>query len=233
MAVKPLTQNDVAHFYDSLVFPSRISNPAYSRLAFQDIKHGQRVGDFGCGQSLFYDSFRNLALRPIFLDISLKALKTIDYGVRIQADICHLPIKDGAFNVIFCIGVIHHLPDMYSAIEELARAVSNEGVLVVGVYSAISFNSRLRQTYDSLSSQLLRRMLFYTTTLLAWVKLRPYSKKLVWQEVEKRVTDLLKTPLVRYLPLEYYEEMAYRVGLKVVDRKSISSMMILYLRKGA
>ena len=116
------TQRDVTRFYDSLVFPSRVRDSEYSLLASDVIKNGWRVGDFGCGQSLFYSAFQKLDLKPVFLDTSSNALKTIDYGVKLRADISQIPLKDEIFNAVFCIGVLHHLPDMHAALAELRRS---------------------------------------------------------------------------------------------------------------
>src|SRR5262245_19551139 len=192
------TQKDVTQFYDSLVFPSRVTDSEYSLLASEVIKDGWRVGDFGCGQSLFYSVFRDLAPEPVFVDISLNALKTFDYGVKIRADISQVPLKDGIFNAVFCIGVLHHLTDMYSAVTELRRVITTGGVLIVGVYSPGSFGARLKRTYDTINIGALKKIVFYGATVLLWAKLRK-KFKLSWRDACKRIADLLETPIVRYL----------------------------------
>ena len=178
------TQRDVTQFYDSLVFPSRVSDSEYSRLASDVIKDGWRVGDFGCGQSLFYSAFQKLALKPVFLDISFNALKTIDYGVKVRADISQIPLKDGIFNAVFCIGVLHHLPDMHSALVELRRVITTGGTLIIGVYSPSSIGARLKHTYDAINIDLVKKTIFYGATALLWAKLRK-KFKLSWRDARK------------------------------------------------
>jgi ubiquinone/menaquinone biosynthesis C-methylase UbiE len=224
------TQTDVTQFYDSLVFPSRANDSAYSALASEIINDGWRVGDFGCGQSLFYSVFRDLSPEPVFLDISLNALRTVDYGSRLQADLSQLPIKCGVFNVIFCIGVLHHLPDMYSALQELARVTATGGKLIIGIYSPTSWGAQVKRAYDSFHHPFFKQIVFYGAMVLLWAKLRTRFT-LSWKNTRKRVADLLDTPIVRYLGAEYYEEMAAQSGLKVVDRRTISNMNILYFKK--
>jgi ubiquinone/menaquinone biosynthesis C-methylase UbiE len=226
------TQRNVTQFYDSLVFPSRGNDSAYSRLASEVVKNGWRVGDFGCGQSLFYSIFRDLSPEPVFLDISLNALRTIDYGARLQADLCQLPLRGGVFHAIFCIGVLHHLPDMCFALEELARVTASGGILIVGVYSPNSSGAHLKRAYDRIHNELLRQIVFNSAVLLLWAKLsRRFN--LSWENTRKRVSDLLDTPIVRYLGTESYENMAAQAGLKVFARGMISNMNILYFRKGS
>lgn len=223
------SQSDVTRFYDSLVFPSQTSCE-YSRLAAEVIVNDWRVGDFGCGQSVFYSAFRKHRVRPIFLDISFKALKTIDYGSRIQADINRAPLKDGTLNAIFCIGVLHHLPDMKSALMELTRIITSDGVLVIGVYSPKSFGARLRRAYDTIKVGLLKKVIFHAATLLLWVKLRT-RVSLSLRDARKRIMDSLETPIVRYLPAAYYQEIGEKAGLKAVRQERISNMTIFYFRK--
>ena len=224
------TQSDVTRFYDALVFPSRVNDSAYSLLASEVVKDGWRVGDFGCGQSLFYSAFQNRHLKPVFLDISFNAIKTIDYGAKIRADITQIPLKDGIFNAIFCIGVIHHLPDMYPALTELTRVITKGGILVIGIYDPTSFGARLKHTYDAININFLKKTISYGANVLLWVKLRRQFK-LSWRDVRKRIADLLDTPIVKYLPTEYYEKMATQAGLITVDRGKISNMRILHFKK--
>jgi hypothetical protein len=58
----------VTTFYDQLVFPSKSSHAAYSALVPDELG-SKKVGDFGCGQSLFLERFRQLEYDAVFLDI--------------------------------------------------------------------------------------------------------------------------------------------------------------------
>ena len=115
-----ITQEQVTKFYDRIVFPSRTSHKAYEELVPQNL-FSLKVGDFGCGQSLFIEVFKKLEYEAIFLDISKNALKTIDYGEKIQASLTDIPLEGSSMDVIFCIGVVHHIPKMEKAISELIR----------------------------------------------------------------------------------------------------------------
>ena len=61
---------------------------------------------------------------------------------RMQADALRLPFRDGAFPVVLCLEVLEHLPDPWTALEEMRRASS--GYLVLSVpdqpwYSAADY----------------------------------------------------------------------------------------------
>jgi SAM-dependent methyltransferase len=221
-------QREVTEFYDRLVFPSRSSSKAYSDL----IPAGQRglIGDFGCGQSLFYDRLKCQERSPTFLDISMNALKTIDYGLRIKASLCALPIKADAYDFIICIGVVHHLPEMDKAIQEMSRVAKVWGVVVLGVYTPGSLQHRIRRLYDSLSQDWTRAIVFQLTSLLILAKnLR--NGRGVLKNLCKRTSDLLQTPLVRYEPAERYIALAEKSGLRLLQQSRISSMTILKFEK--
>ena len=55
------TQKEITNFYNRMVFPSKTSHRAYSALVPNNVK-GLKVGDFGCGQSLFMDSFKKATM---------------------------------------------------------------------------------------------------------------------------------------------------------------------------
>ena len=110
------------------------------------------------------------------------------------------------------------------------RITTRDGILVVGVYSPSSSGARLRGTYDGITSNYVKKIFFYGATILLWTKLRTRFK-LSWQDARKRVSDLLDTPIVRYLSTECYEKITAQAGLKTVGRRKISNMTILYLEK--
>lgn len=225
-----ITQEQVTEFYDKIIFPSRTSHKAYENLIPKDLR-GLKVGDFGCGQSLFIDIFRKLKYDAVFLDISQKALNTIDYGVKIHASLTDIPLEDSYMDVIFCIGVVHHIPEMERAISELARVLKKGGKLYLGIYSINSLQSLIRKWYDKTNSIFLKKIIYLITLNLVWIKNRDNNLMYKSEDNYKRADDLLKTPLVRYLPIEYYIEIFKEFECRVLEIKRISSMNILILEK--
>lgn len=225
-----ITQSRVTEFYDRMVFPSKTSHKAYEDLVPRTLE-GLKVGDFGCGQSLFINIFRDLKYDAIFLDISQNALKTINYGMKIRASLTDIPLEDDLMDVIFCIGVVHHIPEMEKAISELVRVLKKGGRLYLGVYADKSLQATLRKIYDSTNNLFFKKIVYITTGLLIWLKNR--KNGLYFRSIEhyKRTDDLLITPLVKYLPETQYIKLFLKYNSKIIEIKRISSMNILIIEK--
>jgi ubiquinone/menaquinone biosynthesis C-methylase UbiE len=219
-------QGHVTEFYDSLVYPSRVSDDRFGRLA--NIKNGEVVGDFGCGQSLFYERFKGHEPEPVFLDVSEKTLESIDYGRKVRGDLQDLPFKEGSFDKIFCIGVIHHVPDPERAVREVSRVLKKGGLFVMGVYSDEGFQPRYRKLYERMG--LLKGVGFRMGKCV--LRIHHKGKGMTADEIELRARDWLKTPIVRYAPVSYWSSMLERAGLRVEKGDRISTMNILFGRKG-
>ncbi|HVB22662.1 MAG TPA: methyltransferase domain-containing protein [Ktedonobacteraceae bacterium] len=52
----------------------------------------------------------------------------------VQADIYHMPFREGSFDKVFCIGVLQHTPDVEKAFLALPPMLKSNGDLVVDVY---------------------------------------------------------------------------------------------------
>jgi SAM-dependent methyltransferase len=221
-------QGEVTDFYHSLVYPSRVSDERYARLA--RIKTGEMIADFGCGQSLFYDRFRNHRPKPVFLDISDSCLRTIDYGFRVRGDIQHMPFADGTFDRIFCIGVIHHLPNPRAAIEETHRVLKRGGLFVMGVYSDRGFQPRFRCLYDKMG--IMKGLGFRIGKRILTQYQRGRGNPLTKRDIELRARDWLETPVVRYMPEGYWSDLLEGCGFEISpDRQRISTMNIFTSRR--
>lgn len=225
-----VTEQDVSDFYDRMVFPSRTSHRAYEELVPPSLSGG-RVGDFGCGQSLFLNAFRAMACRAVFLDTSENALRTIDYGLKIRASLSAIPLKDSCMEVVFCIGVLHHLPDMQKAAEEMFRTIRPGGRLYLGVYAEKSAQAFLRKMFDWTGNPAWRLGIRTLTRTLIWLKNRRNGLMYGSEEHMKRLNDLLLTPLVRYLPWHSYAEIFQNLGGQIAEMRSISSMNIFIIDK--
>jgi SAM-dependent methyltransferase len=220
---------EVADFYDKLVFPSRSSHPQYRDLL--PGKSGERVGDFGCGQSLFYDTLQGYSPSPIFVDISRNVLGTIDHGHRICADLRHLPFRTACYDRIFCIGVLHHLPEREDVFRELARVILPGGNLFLGVYAPGTLNGRLRRLHDASGSRLWRKFVSGLTSFLIQVRHLMRGRVLSLDDVQKRAADFLEVPFVHYAdPLEYVAE-AEPMGLRSNGVRRISAMNIIEFKR--
>lgn len=217
----------VADFYDRLVFPSQTSHPFYLSLA--PATHGELVADFGCGQSLWYDALRAHAPPPVFVDISSNALRTLDYGHRIQADLLALPLVDACFDRILCVGVLHHLPHPAGALLEIARVLKRRGRCFLGVYAPESFPARLKCLYDAFGGRTWQGLVFGLTMGLILLRYFVSGRVLDAADARKRAIDLLKVPYVRRASLEYWSAEARAAGLQQAALHRVSSMNVIEL----
>lgn len=219
------TTEAVAGFYEQLVFPSRGSHPEYQALLPQ--APGERVADFGCGQSIFHDALRGYEPPAVFLDRSASALQTIEHGGRVRADLRALPFPSRTFDRIFCIGVLHHLPERDAVLREVARVLRPGGKFVLGVYAPGSLQARLRGAYDASAGRPWRPLVFQLTRAL--VALRYARSGVGGTDVDLRTRDFLDVPYVQYSPPELYEGEAARAGLRAAGRRRIAAMNVLEL----
>ena len=223
-------QKQVTDFYDGLIFPSRTSHPAYQQLVPTDLQD-KMVGDFGCGQSLFKDVFRQLGYNSMFLDISWNVVRNIDYGAKVQASLTSLPLKNDCMDVIFCIGVVHHIPEMEKAISELVRVLQPKGKLYIGVYADRCMQAYIRKLYDSFKNAHIKKAIYGLAGLPIWIKNRKNNLKFRSVDYYKRIDDLLITPLVRYLPADHYKKILDSCGARIDGIRRISSMNVIIVNK--
>ena len=224
-----IQQDQVAEFYD-MVFPSATSHKIYEKLIPKNLS-GKKVGDFGCGQSLFLKEFRRLNYNAIFLDISGEVLKKIDYGIKIQTSLTDIPLNDNYMDVIFCIGVVHHIPEMEKSISEIMRVLKKGGMLFLGVYADKSVAALLRRYYDNSNMIMSKKVIWHISSVLIWLKNRKNGLVYKSKEHIKRVKDLLLTPLVRYIPVGSYIGLIENYSGNILHIKRISSMMIIAVEK--
>ena len=220
---------DVAAFYERLVFPSRSSHPEYAALVPQGT--GQVVGDFGCGASLFHEALRGYSPTPTFFDVSMNALRSIAHGNRVRGDVFALPFRTGAFDRIFCIGVVHHLPEPQAALQEIGRVLRAGGVLVLGVYAPGTLPALLRRLHDASRWRPWRRAVFGSTRALIGLRYRARGNPLAAADVDLRTRDFLEVPFVRYVEPDFYAGLAARAGFTLQARQRIAAMNVLELRR--
>lgn len=102
---------------------------------------GKVVVDYGCGPGRFLETIRRKNGIAIGLDLS-DAVEAAaenfagDENVLVcQADILNSPIKNGAADGVFSIGVLHHTANPQKGFDDMVRAVKQDGWVAVSVYS--------------------------------------------------------------------------------------------------
>ncbi|MCU1486251.1 MAG: hypothetical protein JWN67_2997 [Actinomycetia bacterium] len=114
---------------------------AYFDLIDLEALGDQRVADLGCGSGR-WASFVAPRCREIVLAdfsdaifVARRNLAGADHAVFVLADVLDLPFGDDAFDLAYCLGVLHHLPvDALDACRRLARHAPE---LLVYLYYAL------------------------------------------------------------------------------------------------
>ena len=109
----------------------------------EDIYLGQEdetlILDLGCGTGMLSSMLADNGFKVIGLDLSFESLcvlrkKHISQLSVIQAEANSLPIADGSFQVVVCLGVWRHFPDLQKIISEVSRILTTDGSFVVGYF---------------------------------------------------------------------------------------------------
>jgi SAM-dependent methyltransferase len=121
--------------YDHRAFDSWIPLQRYwQRRRFRIIQEfvptNRRVLDIGCGSSRLV---QNLP-RGVGMDLAIRKLRWLRAPGRmlLQADMNHLPFKDGAFDAVVCSEVIEHIPRQDVRLSEQVRTLAPGGILILG-----------------------------------------------------------------------------------------------------
>jgi 2-polyprenyl-3-methyl-5-hydroxy-6-metoxy-1,4-benzoquinol methylase/uncharacterized protein YbaR (Trm112 family) len=147
----------VRAFYSGAPFPgyppsdsrarlrARAERSEFARLLDEAIAPDATVLDVGCGTGqlcLFLATGDRLVvgadLTRASLELAADAARR--FGVArarfVETDLRAPGLRDAAFDVVTCTGVLHHTPDPEASFRAIARLVRPGGTLVVGLYNA-------------------------------------------------------------------------------------------------
>jgi len=123
--------DEFSHWYD------RERNRGYhafiDRMEYETIEaycRGKAVLEAGCGTGLIMEKIAPIAASIHGIDISRGMLQSsLQRGLKISAgSITDLPFKDNAFDTVYSVKVLAHIPDLSKAISELVRVTKPEGM---------------------------------------------------------------------------------------------------------
>ena len=163
----------VRRFYDAAPFPnypprdslerlrSRAERSRFARLLDRSIPGDALIAEIGCGTGQMSLFLARADRRIVALDLSREALllgaaAAQRYGedrVRfVEADIARLPLRPGAFDLVYCSGVLHHTPDPRAAFARVAATAKPGGLIVIGLYNGLArLPLRLRRAIGRLT----------------------------------------------------------------------------------
>lgn len=123
------------------------------------------VLDVGCGMGRFADVVSRWGGKVVGVELSYAveaAYQNIghrDNVAVLQADVFQLPFREGAFDVIYSIGVLHHTPDCEKALRKLPRLLKPGGEIAVWVYGPPTVWQRSADFYRRLTTRMPARIL--------------------------------------------------------------------------
>jgi 2-polyprenyl-3-methyl-5-hydroxy-6-metoxy-1,4-benzoquinol methylase len=172
--------------------------------------HGARLLEVGVGAGSDFVQWARAGCRVHGIDLTQEAIDHVRhrlaaYGLEVDdlrvADAERLPYDDGAFDVVYSWGVIHHSPDTEQALREIVRVTRPGGTIKLMVYHRRSLNAWFRW----LRFAALRGRPFRS---LAWVMHHhlesPGTKAYTRAEIAEMAARLpvritaMRTPVTRY-----------------------------------
>jgi len=177
---------------------------------------GRVVLDAGCGGGRWAYAVQRRGPRVVAVDLG-RSIELAERSTRetgrvacVQADVRDLPVRRGGFDLVYSLGVLHHVGPTEHAVQGLARAVRPGGVLLIYLYYALDGRSRayraLYRGADAVrrrSSRLPQSLLVGLTTAIAASVYYPLA----------RLARLLRTVGLRRLsdslPLSFYADLSF------------------------
>jgi SAM-dependent methyltransferase len=158
----------VRRFYDRAPFPgypphdtlvalrARAERNHFVRLLDRAIDDDARIADVGCGtgQMCLYLARGNRLVVGLDLTHASLALAgaaagrfEIDRVRFVESDLRQPGLLEGAFDVVYSAGALHHTPDPRASFAGVARLARRGGTIVVGVYNTFAREAWLRDQY--------------------------------------------------------------------------------------
>lgn len=163
----------VRAFYEAAPFPgypprdnmawlrARAERSAFARLLDAAIPGDARIVEVGCGTGQMSLYLARADRVVVGADLTMASLRlAADAGRRfgltraafVESDLNRPGLKAGAFDVVYCSGVLHHTPDPKAAFAHVARLARPGGMIVLGLYNSVArIPLRLRRVAARLS----------------------------------------------------------------------------------
>ena len=186
---------------------------------------GKRTLDVGCGSGFNLVLHGALASVAVGMDVSLPSLenarrycekeKVSERVLLIHGDICRQYLPPASFDLITCIGVLHHIPRHREALRNMARLLDEGGYLLLGIYHPAG---RLRHR--------VKRAIFLffagrnVTRRVRWARLFfPIQKEATKYRIPEEiyVRDSYAAPVEKAFSVRQVQELFHRVGLTLLQ----------------
>lgn len=152
------------------------------KTGFVDLKD-KSVLDVGCGTGRYMEIAKNFGGDVVGVDASqsvYSARRNLNGVGIIRADIFNLPFRDGVFDRIFSIGVLHHTKDTRAAFLELPHLLKPDGEIAVWVYPVGGFVQRALNVVSDFYRIFTTRMPLRLVYVLCHFAVPLYHLKRIW-----------------------------------------------------
>lgn len=138
-------------FYEVIAAHRYQAEACIPEMAEFDKWVGKRVLEVGCGMGTDLRQFAKHGAHVTGIDLTWQGIQMAKasfalFGLTgdfVVADAENLPFTQGAFDLVYSNGVIHHTPDTPATVREIHRVVRTEGQARVMVYHKNSYFGRV------------------------------------------------------------------------------------------
>lgn len=149
----------VRDFYTETPFPNyppeaslswlraRASASPFAQMLDTAIPPDARIVEVGCGTGQMSLFLARGERQVIGADLTRASLRLAADAARrfriesvsfIETDLARPALRDGAFDVVYCSGVLHHTPDPRASFARIARLARPGGMIVLGLYNTVA-----------------------------------------------------------------------------------------------
>jgi len=225
----------VSRVYDNV----RVGDPEMVQQILQEIDLDQEsiVLDVGCGTANNTILFAEVTSAKVAgLDISFgmleKAHQKTEKTPLVQSPADSLPFAKESYNFVFMTEVLHHLPDIDSAIEEIFRVLEPGGLLCIVTQSHNQIDGRMTSRFFPASAEV-DKLRYPDIDVIEEVLLKVGFSKVILREYQFRPTllgdEYLNTIENRgYSMLHKINNEDYEQGLQKLKAAYASSEKLTY-----
>jgi SAM-dependent methyltransferase len=183
-----------------------------------DFFRGKTILDAGCGMGrhlYFSGQWAKEAIGVDFscaVDVAQRNTRHLPHAHVVQADLLQLPFRQGVFDFIYSLGVLHHVPQADEALQRLLRHLKVAGQMRVYVYWSLDDAARWKRSLLALVSALRKvttrlphralGWLCYPIAAGAWLAFVLPYRGLSHYESTRRLAEAL--PLKQYSQYPFY-----------------------------